>query len=63
MCWLVLVLRGLPPQRKFDHAIPLMPGAQPVNIRPYKYRPAQKDEIECQVAEMLKQGTIRPSVS
>lgn len=54
---------GLPPAREFDHAIPLIPGAQPVNLRPYRYNPAQKDEIEKQVAEMLKQGVIQPSSS
>jgi hypothetical protein len=30
---------GLPPQRPFDHKIPLIFGAQPVNARPYKYAP------------------------
>ena len=54
---------GLPPQRAFDHHIPLIPGAQPVNVRPYRYAPQQKDEIERQVNEMLKYGIIRHSVS
>lgn len=40
---------GLPPMRACDHAIPLQPGAQPVFIRPYRYPPALKDEIEKQV--------------
>jgi hypothetical protein len=40
---------GLPPQRSFDHAIPLMPGTRPVNLRPYRYNPAQKDETEKQI--------------
>ena len=47
--------KGLPPQRSFDHTIPLLPGAKPVNVRPYRYSPAQKDEIEKQVADMLAQ--------
>jgi predicted aspartyl protease len=34
---------GLPPSRVFDHTIPPMPGATPVNVRPYRYTPAQKD--------------------
>lgn len=38
--------RGLPPRRAFDHSIPLLPGAKPVNVRPYRYSPAQKDEVE-----------------
>lgn len=54
---------GLPPPRLFDHAIPLIPGAQPVNRRPYRYNPAQKDEIEKQVKAMLAQGVIQSSVS
>lgn len=53
----------LPPPRAFDHSIPLLPGAQPVNLRPYRYSPAQKDEIERQVADMLKQGVIQRSAS
>lgn len=55
--------KGLPPSRPFDHAIDLMPRAAPVNIRPYRYSPAQKDEIERQVADMLAQGIIQISCS
>lgn len=55
--------KGLPPQRSFDHAIDLIPGATLVNIRPYRYNPAQKDEIEAQVADMLAQGIIQISRS
>jgi hypothetical protein len=44
---------GLPPSHPFDHSIPLVPGAKPVNVRPYRYSLAQKDEIEKQIAEML----------
>ena len=40
-----------------------MPGAQPVFIRPYRYPPKLKDEIEAQVQEMLSQGLIQPSSS
>jgi hypothetical protein len=38
-------LTSLPPVRSCDHVIPLVPGARPVNIRPYKYPPL-KDGIE-----------------
>jgi len=55
--------KALPPQRSFDHHIQLLPGAPPVNVRPYKYSPAQKDEIEKQLAEMLRNGIIKPSQS
>lgn len=54
---------GLPPSRMFDHAIPLLPGAMLVNVRLYRYTPAQKDEIEMQVKEMLTKGIIQPSSS
>jgi hypothetical protein len=54
---------GLPPSRACDHEIPLVPGANPVNIRPYRYPPAQRDEIERQVADMLAKGIIQPSHS
>lgn len=50
--------RGLPPSRAVDHAIPLVPGAKPVNLRPYRHSPVQKDEVEKQVADMLAQGII-----
>ena len=35
----------LPPKRQYDHAINLEPGTSPINTRPYRYSPAQKDEI------------------
>lgn len=54
---------SLPPEWQCDHSIPLVPGAQPVRIRPYRYPPALKDEIERQVAEMLQKGIIQPSFS
>lgn len=37
--------KTLPPNRVYDHAIPLLPNAVPVNARPYRYSPAHKDEI------------------
>jgi hypothetical protein len=53
--------KTLPPSRLNDHAIPLVPQATPVNSRPYRYSPLQKDEIEKQVGEMLAAGLITPS--
>jgi hypothetical protein len=44
---------SLPPSRACNHTIPLIPGAQPVFIRPYRYPPRLKDEIERQVQDML----------
>ena len=53
----------LPPSRACDHDIPMIPGARPVNIRPYRYPPALRDEIEKQVADMLQKGLMQPSSS
>jgi hypothetical protein len=36
----------LPPSRSCDHTIPLIEGVQPVNMRPYRFSPAMKDEVE-----------------
>lgn len=41
----------------------MIPGAKPVNIRPYRYSPQQKTEIEKQIKEMLKTGVISHSSS
>jgi hypothetical protein len=54
---------GLPPSRQYDHAITLEEGAKPPNSKPYRYSPLQKDEIERQVQEMLRAGTIVHSMS
>lgn len=34
--------KGLPPSRVQDHSIHLIPGAQPVNVKPYRYLYFQK---------------------
>jgi hypothetical protein len=52
------VPKSLPPRRAIDHKIALIPGAQPVNVRPYRNSPLQKSEIEKQVNEMLHSGVI-----
>lgn len=53
----------LPPTRSHDHCIPLKPGTEPTNVRPYRYPHFKKAEIEKQVRDMLTSGIIRPSVS
>jgi hypothetical protein len=53
----------LPPNRVHDHRIPLVEGAQPVNVRPYKHPPSQKDVIENMVNELLEAGVIKKSNS
>ncbi|KAE8675396.1 C2H2 and C2HC zinc fingers superfamily protein, putative isoform 1 [Hibiscus syriacus] len=54
---------GLPPQRSHDHAIPLIPTATPVNLRPYRFPHNQKTEVEKQIAAMLSSSVIQPSRS
>jgi hypothetical protein len=55
--------QGLPPQRHLSHRIRLKPNAGAVAVRPYRYAHTQKDELERQCDEMLRQGVIRPSSS
>jgi hypothetical protein len=50
-----------PPVRSCSHSIPLVPGAKPFYIRPYRYPPLLKDEIERQVNEMLDADLIQHS--
>lgn len=53
----------LPPHRSYDHAIPLIPDAVPVNSRTYHYSPQHKTKIEKQVKQLLEQGLITHSHS
>lgn len=53
----------LPPQRALDHSIPLIPGANPTNVGPYRYSFDQKNVIAKMVDEMLEAGIITPSTS
>jgi len=54
---------GLPPRRRYDHHIPLIPGARPVSMRPYRVAPELKSELERQIQELLDQGVITHSNS
>ena len=54
----------LPPFRKgFNHTIPLESGANPVNLRFYRYSSLQKDAIDKMIQEILTQGIIQYSSS
>jgi hypothetical protein len=53
----------LPPHRAADHTIPLLPGAKPPNIRPYRMSHSQKNTIEAIIKQLLKKGEIQPSSS
>jgi hypothetical protein len=55
--------QGLPPPRRHDHRIRLLPGTAPVAVRPYRYPQLLKDELERQCDDMLQQGIIRECTS
>jgi hypothetical protein len=55
--------QGLPPLRRHDHHIRLLPGMTPVAVRPYRYPQLLKDELERQCDEMLQQSIIRECTS
>lgn len=54
---------GTPSTRAMTHSIPLLPGTAPFRLRPYRYTPFQKTEIEQQVAKLLKDNMIQESTS
>ena len=51
--------KGIPPIRDHDHAIHLIPGSVPPNIRPCRYPYVQKSEIEHLIAKMLEGGIVQ----
>lgn len=57
------VLSGLPPSRKVEFGIKLIPGTAPVSIAPYRMAPNELTELKAQIQELLDLGFIRPSVS
>ena len=54
---------GPPPKREVAHSIEVQPGSEPTYRTPYRLRPAEQDELEEQVRDLLAQGFIRPSQS
>ena len=52
-----------PVQQLLQEFQDLFPGTQPVFIRPYRYLPKLKDEIERQVQDMMNHGLIQHSSS
>ena len=55
--------KGPPPKREVVHSIEVQPGSEPPYRTPYRLRPAEQDELEEQVKDLLAQGFIRPSQS
>ncbi|KAL3681508.1 hypothetical protein R1sor_024464 [Riccia sorocarpa] len=53
---------GLPPTRRIDHQIEVIPGTPPCKS-PYRLAPHELEECKAQIEEMLQKGFIQPSVS
>ncbi|GJX47282.1 putative reverse transcriptase domain-containing protein [Tanacetum coccineum] len=56
-------LLGLPPTRKVEFQIDLMPGAAPIARAPYQLAPSKMKELSEQLQELSDKGFIRPSSS
>ena len=54
---------GLPPDRKIEFAIELIPGIIPISKAPYRMAPAELAELKKQLQELLDKGLTQPSVS
>ena len=55
--------KGIPPSREVKHRIDVEPGSKPPYRPPYRLGPAEQDELEEQIKDLLAQGFIRPSCS
>ena len=55
--------KGRPPKRDIVHEIRTEEGTKPPSRPPYRLGPAEQDEMEEQVKDLLAQGVIRPSAS
>ena len=55
--------QGIPPKRVVEHSIKIEPGSKPSYRPPYRLGPAEQDELEEQIRDLLAQGFIRPSCS
>ena len=55
--------KGIPPSREVKHHINVEPGSKPPYRPPYRLGPAEQDELEQQIKDLLAQGFIRPSCS
>ena len=55
--------KGIPPMREVQHHIDVEPGSKTPYQPPYRLGPAEQDELEEQIKDLLAQGFIRPSCS
>jgi hypothetical protein len=56
-------LPGMPPDRKVEFAIELIPGTTPISKRAYRVSRPELVELKKQIDELLEKGYIRPSTS
>jgi hypothetical protein len=56
-------LRGMPPERKVEFAIELLPGTAPISKRAYRVSGPELVELKKQIDELSEKGYIRPSTS
>ena len=52
-----------PPPRAIDHEIETIPGISPPNKPVYRMSPAELEELQRQLTDLLDRGLIRPSTS
>jgi hypothetical protein len=56
-------LLGMPPERKVEFAIELIPGTAPISKRAYRVSGLELVKLKKQIDELLEKGYIRPSTS
>jgi hypothetical protein len=56
-------LPRMPPERRVEFYIDLIPGTAPIVKRPYRMAPTELAELKLQIAELQQKGYIRPSSS
>jgi hypothetical protein len=56
-------LPGMPPERKVEFAIELIPGTITISKRAYRVSGPELVELKKQIDELLEKGYIRPSTS
>jgi hypothetical protein len=54
-------LLGMPPERKVEFAIEIIPGIAPISKRAYRVSRPELVELKKQIDELLEKGYIRPS--
>jgi hypothetical protein len=54
-------LQGMPPERKVEFAIELLPGTAPISKRAYRVSGPELVELKKQIDELSEKGYIRPS--